>query len=96
MDKTNTILTNLLSEMLPGVENWLRGVVSDEVRRTIEDERQKARPERYLSRDEVCQLIGISKPTLWKKTKDGEIKATTVGRRVTYAESEVKRFMEGK
>lgn len=94
MRNTNTILNNLLAEALPVAENWLRGVIRDEVRRTIEEERQKARPERYLSRDEVCQLIGISKPTLWKKTKDGEIKATTVGRRVTYAESEVKRFME--
>ena len=95
MRNTNTILNNLLAEALPVAESWLRGVIRDEVRRTIEEERQKARPERYLSRDEVCQLIGISKPTLWKKTKDGEIKATTVGRRVTYAESEVKRFMEG-
>ena len=95
MKNTNTILNNLIAEVLPVAESWLRGVIRDEVRRTIEEERQKARPERYLSRDEVCQLIGISKPTLWKKTKDGEIKATTVGRRVTYAESEVKRFMEG-
>ena len=95
MRNTNTILNNLLAEALPVAESWLRGVIRDEVRRTIEEERQKARPERYLARDEVCQLIGISKPTLWKKTKDGEIKATTVGRRVTYAESEVKRFMEG-
>ena len=95
MKNTNTILNRLLAEALPIAENWLRKVIREEVRRTIEEERQKARPERYLSRDEVCQLIGISKPTLWKKTKDGEIKATTVGRRVTYAESEVKRFMEG-
>lgn len=95
MANTNTILNNLLSEALPIVENWLRGIVADEIRRTLEEEQKKSRPERYLSRDEVCQLIGISKPTLWKKTKDGEIKATTVGRRVTYAESEVKRFMEG-
>ena len=95
MDNTNTILSSLCAEALPIVENWLRDVIRDEVRRTIEEERQKARPARYLSRDEVCQLVGISKPTLWKKTKDGEIKATKVGRRVTYAESEVKRFMEG-
>ena len=95
MTNTNSILSNILAEALPTVETWLRGVVADEVRRTIEEERQKARPERYLSRDEVCKLIGISKPTLWKKTKDGEIKATTVGRRVFYGESEIKRFMEG-
>lgn len=95
MKNTNTILSSLMAEALPIAEDWLRNVIRDEVRRTIQEEQQKARPERYLSRDEVCKLIGISKPTLWRKTKDGEIKATTIGRKVTYAESEVKRFMEG-
>lgn len=95
MKNTNTILNSLLAEALPVAENWLRQVIRDEVRRTIEEERQKARPERYLSRSEVCELLGISLPTLWRKTKDGEITATTIGRKVTYAESEVKRFMEG-
>ena len=95
MQSNKTILSSLLSEALPFVEEWLRGVVSDEVRKAVEQERAKAKPERYLSRSEVCNLLGISKPTLWKKTKEGEIKATTIGRRVTYSESEVKRFMEG-
>jgi len=91
----NTILSSLLAEALPIVEEWLRKVVADEVRKTIQEEQEKAKPERYLSRDEVSELCGISKVTLWQKTKDGEIKATKIGRRVTYAESEVKRFMEG-
>ncbi len=94
-NNTNTILSSLLAEALPIVEEWLRKVVADEVRRTIQEEQEKAKPERYLSREEVCKLCGISKPTLWKKTKEGEIKATKIGRRVTYAESEIKRFMEG-
>ena len=93
MRNTNNILNNLLAEALPVAENWLRGVIRDEVRRTIEEERQKARPERYLSRDEVCKLVGISKVTLWKKADEGKIKATKVGRRVVFSESEVKRFM---
>lgn len=95
MKNTNNILSSLMAEALPVAENWLRQVIRDEVRRTIQEEQQKQRPERYLSRDEVCKIIGISKPTLWRKTKDGEIKATTIGRKVTYAESEIKRFMEG-
>lgn len=93
MQSNKTILSSLLSEALPLVEEWLRQVVSDEVSRTLENERKKARPERYLSRSEVCELLNISKPTLWAKTKQGEIKAVHVGRRVMFAESEVKRFM---
>ena len=95
MKNTNTILNSLIAEALPIAENWIRQVIRDEVRRTIEEERQKARPERYLSVSEVCLLLGVSKVTLWAKTKEGFIKSTKVGRRVLYAESEVKRFMEG-
>ena len=95
MKNTNNILNSLLAEALPVVESWLRGVVADEVRRTIEDERKKEKPERYLSREEVCELLDISKVTLWDRTKAGKIKATRIGRRVVYAESEIKRFTNG-
>ncbi len=94
MLNANNILNSLFSEALPFVETWLRGVVSDEVRKTLNEEQQKAKPERNLTRDEVCELLHISKPTLWKKTKQGEISAITIGRRVLYSESEVKRYLE--
>ena len=94
MQNANNILNNLFSSALPFVETWLRGVVSDEVRKTLDEERQKVKPERNLTRNEVCELLHISKPTLWKKTKQGEISAITIGRRVLYAESEVKRYLE--
>ena len=83
-----------MGAMLPVFENWLRNTVRDEMEKTLEAEREKARPERNLTRDEVCNLLHISKPTLWKKTKQGEINAITIGRRVLYAESEVKRYLE--
>ena len=87
-------IKNVMGAMLPVFENWLRNTVRDEMERTLEAEREKARPERNLTRDEVCNLLHISKPTLWKKTKQGEISAITIGRRVLYAESEVKRYLE--
>ena len=94
MQNSNNILNSLFSEALPFVETWLRGVVSDEVRKTLDEERQKAKPERNFSRDEVCALLHISKPTLWKLTKEKKISAITIGRRVLYSESEVKRYLE--
>ncbi|MBO5631935.1 MAG: helix-turn-helix domain-containing protein [Aeriscardovia sp.] len=87
-------IKNVMGAMLPVFENWLRNTVRDEMEKTLEAEREKARPERNLTRDEVCNLLHISKPTLWKKTKQGEINAITIGRRVLYAESEVKRYLE--
>lgn len=94
MQNANNILNDLFSEALPFVETWLRGVVSDEVRKTLDEERQKAKPERNLTRDEVCELLKVSKVTLWKLTKEKKINAITIGRRVFYIESEIKRFLE--
>lgn len=94
MKNTNSILSTILGEALPIVENWLRGVVADEVRRTIEEERQKARPDVYLTRQETAQALKVSLPTLWKLSKEGKIKATKIGRSVKFSESEIKRFQE--
>ncbi len=44
----------------------------------------------------ASQLLGISKPTLLRKIKNGEIKAYKVGREYRIPESEIKRLLEGK
>ncbi|MBC7093999.1 IS607 family transposase [Thermococcus sp.] len=44
----------------------------------------------------ASQLLGISKPTLLRKIKAGEIKAYKVGREYRVPESEIKRLLEGK
>lgn len=94
MRNTNTILNNLIAEVLPVAESWLRGVIRDEVRRTIEEERQKARPDVYLTRQETAKALKVSLPTLWKLSKEGKIKPTKIGRSVKFSESEIKRFQE--
>ncbi len=86
-------IKNVMGAMLPVFENWLRNTVRDEMERTLEAEREKARPERNLTRRETCELLHVSLPTLWKMTKQGEINAITIGRRVLYAESEVRRVL---
>lgn len=88
-------ITNFVGEILPIFENWLRATVRDEMLKTLEADRLKAKPERNYSRDEVCAMLHISKPTLWQKTKSGEIEATRIGRRVLYSESSIKKYMEG-
>ncbi len=89
MDK----LSILLNEFLPMVQNWVRSTISEELERALESDRQKQRPSKQYSRDEVCQMLNISKPTLWAKTKSGELKATHIGRRVLYDEAEINRFL---
>ncbi len=89
-----TLINGLLAEALPQVEAWLRGIVSNEVSKVLQQKEQEKKLEKTFSRDEVCKLAHISKPTLWKKTKSGEIRATKIGRRVVYLDSEVKKLLE--
>ena len=86
-------ITTLVATMLPQLENWLRATVNDEVTKVLEADRQKQKPEKQYTRKEVCAMAHISLPTLWQKTKDGEICATKIGSRVLYSEAEVNRFL---
>ena len=88
----DSIIT-LFASLAPTFEKWLRDTVSEEVTKALEADRQKQKPCKQFSRDEVCQMLNISKPTLWAKTKAGEIRATHIGRRVLYDEAEIKRFL---
>jgi excisionase family DNA binding protein len=42
-----------------------------------------------LSVKELCQFLKISKPTLFKKMKDGTIPYTRIGRRILFKRNEV-------
>lgn len=88
-------ISMMFAGMMPVVENWLRTAVREEVANALEAERQQAKPEKMYTREEVCALLHISKPTLWAWTRDRKIVSTNVGRRVLYSEAEVKRLMEG-
>ena len=85
----------MFAGMMPVVEDWLRKAVREEVAYALAADRETAKPERMYTRAEVCNILKISKPTLWQKTKAGEIEPTRAGRRVLYTESAIKKYMEG-
>lgn len=89
------MITTLAAEVLPVFEEWLRKTVRDEVINALQADRNAARPEKMLTRDEVCTILRITKPTLWARTKEGKISCVRAGRRVLYRESAVKNYMEG-
>lgn len=45
--------------------------------------------EQIMTRNEVCELLNITKSTLWKRTKTGKLQSYGQGRRVYYKRSEV-------
>ena len=96
MQNAKTLLSLIGEEVLPLVETWLRSVIADEVQKALEADRMSAKPEKNQSRDEVCELLNISKPTLWKLTKNGEIEATHINRRVVYRESAIEEFRKNR
>lgn len=90
------IMDNKISEIFVElIEPGLRAIVRDEVIKAIDSARQQAKPERMLTRREVSQLLHISLPTLWSRVKEGKINASKNGRRVLFAETEIKRYLEG-
>ncbi len=86
-------IISLFDVIVPTIDRHLRDLVKEEVAKALEDDRKKQKPNKQFSRNEVCELLNISKPTLWQKTKSGEIRATKIGRRVLYDEAEVNRFL---
>lgn len=83
-------VSTLIGEVMPMLAEWLRETISQEVAKALEADRAKQKPEKMFTRDEVCALLGISKPTLWARTKAGDLRCTKVGRRVLYKESDIK------
>lgn len=47
-----------------------------------------------LTREEVCKLLSISKTTLWKKTKSGELISYAIGNRILYKKVEVLKSLQ--
>lgn len=73
------------------LERILRNLVND-----IISEREEVKKETYISANQVSNLLGVSKSTLWRWEKENYLVPVRVGNKLRYKESEVKQLMEGK
>lgn len=63
--------------------------------KTILDEVTRPQPEtKYITRENVCQLLKIDKSTLWSWTKKGKLKSYGIGARVYYKLDEVEKAIK--
>ena len=49
----------------------------------------------YLTSKQLCGMLHLSQPTLWRHVKAGRLKARKVGARTLYKESDVRGLVEG-
>jgi excisionase family DNA binding protein len=83
MTTTSTLIENISAEDLTKA---FRSIIQEELSRLNPQEATS----RYLSRQEVADLLKISLPTLNEYTRAGIIKGSRVGSRVLYEESAIK------
>ena len=55
---------------------------------------EKPEEEGFYSRDEICSLLHIAYPTLWRIEKSGLLKSQKVGRKNLYSKAEVNQIMK--
>lgn len=67
----------------------LQRIIKSVVSEAIAEMKEK---ESYLSADQVCQLLQVSKPTLWRWQKSGYLEPVRFGGKVRYKESDIKRI----
>ncbi len=55
---------------------------------------EKPEEEGFYSRDEICSLLHISYPTLWRIEESGLLKSQKVGRKNLYSKAEVNQLLK--
>lgn len=51
--------------------------------------------EKYLTPDEVADMVGVSKNTLWRWEKNGYLIPIKFGRKSFYKQSDINKILEG-
>ena len=71
--------------------NELRNIVKAEIREALNPQ---VDPDKFYSREEAAEMLHISKPTLYMRTKNGQIKASYFGKRVLYKHKDIMSALE--
>lgn len=73
----------------------VKNAVSSELERFSDLFKKSESDSEYLTREEVCKRLKISKGTLNNRSRSGEIPFHKVGRRVLYRNCEVQEYING-
>jgi excisionase family DNA binding protein len=53
-------------------------------------------PKEYLSTDEVCQLLSVTRPTLWSWHKKKILTHSTIGNLIRYRRADIDKLMNNR
>jgi predicted DNA-binding transcriptional regulator AlpA len=70
-----------LQELLDRIEK----IVEDRLNR----KEQQQNADKLLTAAEVCQMLDITRPTLWSWTKQGKLKQRRLGNRIYYRQGDI-------
>lgn len=96
-DGTSTPVPQNVLDLVQGVLLPFRDRVSWErvYNAIISDENTVLVQDRFLSTEELCELLHISRPTVHRYMKAGKLKAHKLGRRNLYSLMEVQDALKG-
>ena len=63
--------------------------VKTEIQLLLANQEKQEAPNEYLTPEETCNLLSITKPTLWRYVKRGTVKKYTFENKVYYRRSEI-------
>jgi excisionase family DNA binding protein len=73
------------------LDSLIRKAISDELNKT-----QESKEEKLITRTEACELLGITKPTLYSYCKKGLLNIFSIGGKQRMKLSEVNKFIRNK
>ena len=77
---TNPLFTLTIQEAEPLFKKWLSDVLLSDPQLPV-----KSEPDKFLTRQDACEILRLSLPTLAKYSKLGIIKAKRIGNRILYS-----------
>lgn len=68
-------------------------ILIEETKRQLEDTLQEARTETYISPAKACEMLEVSKATLWRWNKMGYLNVYHIGGKSRYKMSDIKNLL---
>ncbi len=93
MKTSKQVLLSML-ETWESIDAILKGKAAGELIRAIVEEAQMEPKPKSISATEVCRILGISRPTLYKYINEGKIPAKRISTRWIFSQDEIDDLMQ--